>query len=343
MDNKPLIAISVGDPAGIGPEITAKALALPEIHTLCRPLAVATAPMMREAARLAGLSLDVHPVDTPSSGMYRAGVIDVLDLDNIDPADIVYKKVSGVCGKASFEYVKKVIELALEEAVDATVTGPINKEAINAGGVNYPGHTEIYADLTRTRDYAMMLVHEHFRVIHVSTHVPLRVACDRVQKDRVLRVIRLGHQTVERLGVREPRIAVAGINPHAGESGLFGREEIEEISPAVQAAREEGFRVEGPIPPDTVFSKMQGGQYDLVVVMYHDQGHIPVKVLGFTYDEKTNTWGGVSGINITCGLPIIRVSVDHGTAFGKAGEGRANPQSMIEAIQTAAKLARKPQ
>lgn len=341
-DNRPLLAISVGDPAGIGPEITARTLSLPEIYSLCKPLVVGTASMMLEAVRIAGVSLGVNPVDRPSSGKYRSGVMDVLDLENIDPADIVHKKVSGTCGKASFEYVKKVIELALAGEVDATVTGPINKEAMNAGGVNYPGHTEIYADLTGTRDYAMMLVHEHFRVIHVSTHVPMRVACDRVQKDRVLRVIRLGHQTVERLGVRKPRIAVAGLNPHAGESGLFGREEIEEIAPAIEAARKEGFRVEGPIPPDTVFSKMQGGQYDLVVVMYHDQGHIPVKVLGFTYDEKTNTWGGVSGINITCGLPIIRVSVDHGTAFGKAGEGRANPQSMIEAIQTAARLASNP-
>ena len=200
-------------------------------------------------------------------------------------------------------------------------------------------HTEIFAELTRTRDYAMMLAHDNFRVIHVSTHVSLREAIDRVQKERVMRVIMLGHAAVRKMGVAAPRIAVAGLNPHAGETGLFGREEIEQIEPAVQAARAEGIQVEGPIAPDTVFSKMQGGQYDLTVVMYHDQGHIPTKLIGFKYDEATKTWSDVSGVNITCGLPIIRVSVDHGTAFGKAGEGRANPESMIQAITIAAHLA----
>jgi 4-hydroxy-L-threonine phosphate dehydrogenase PdxA len=187
----------------------------------------------------------------------------------------------------------------------------------------------------------MMLMHDHFCVIHVSTHVSLREACDRVKKDRILRVIRLGYDAMRRLGVEHPKIAVAGLNPHAGESGMFGREEIEEIEPAIREAQKEGLKVEGPIPPDTVFSKMQGGQYDLVVVMYHDQGHIPTKLIGFQYDEKTKTWGSMSGVNITCGLPIIRVSVDHGTAFGKAGEGRANPESMIQAIEIAAQLASK--
>jgi 4-hydroxythreonine-4-phosphate dehydrogenase len=185
----------------------------------------------------------------------------------------------------------------------------------------------------------MMLMHEHFRVIHVSTHVSLREACNRVKKDRVYRVIQLGDETVKRLGVQQPRIAVAGLNPHAGESGMFGREEIEEIEPAIKLTQKEGLLVEGPIPPDTIFSKMQGGQYDLVVVMYHDQGHIPTKLIGFQYDDKTKTWGSMSGVNITCGLPIVRVSVDHGTAFGKAGEGRANPESMIQAIKIASQLA----
>ena len=223
--------------------------------------------------------------------------------------------------------------------IDATVTGPINKEAINRAGFHYSGHTEIYADLTHTKDYAMMLMHEQFRVIHVSTHVSLREACNRVKKDRVYKVIKLGYDTLKRLGIENPKIAVAGLNPHSGESGLFGREEIEEIEPAIKQAQREGLSVEGPIPPDTVFSKMQGGQYDIVVVMYHDQGHIPTKLLGFQYDEKTKTWDSVSGVNITLGLPIIRVSVDHGTAFGKAGEGRANPESIIQAIKIAARLA----
>ena len=338
---KPLIGISVGDPAGIGPEITARALSLREIYDLSRPLVVAEAEMMKKAVQFSKLDLKVHPVSFPKDGLYQFGTIDLLDLKNVDGKSVRHKTISAEYGRASFQYVKKVIELAMAKELDATVTGPISKEAINLAGFHYSGHTEIYADLTRTKNYAMMLVHEQFRVIHVSTHVSLREACDRVKKDRVYRVIMLGYDAVKRLGVKIPKIAVAGLNPHAGEEGLFGREEIEEIEPAIRQAKKDGLNVEGPIPPDTVFSKMQGGQYDLVVVMYHDQGHIPTKLIGFQYDDKTKTLGSMSGVNITCGLPIIRVSVDHGTAFGKAGEGRANPESMIQAIQIAAKLAAK--
>ena len=337
--DRPLIGISVGDPAGIGPEITAKALSLPEIYEICRPLVVAETEMMKDVAKFSGVNLEIHAVSFPKEGLYQLGMIDVLDMKNIDAKSIRHKVVSADCGRASFEYVRKVIELAMSKEIDATVTGPINKEAINRAGFHYSGHTEIYADLTHTKDYAMMLAHQNFRVIHVSTHVSLREACDRVKKDRVYRVIRLGYDAVKKLGIENPKIAVAGLNPHAGESGMFGREEIEEIEPAIKQAQREGLNVEGPIPPDTVFSKMQGGQYDLVVVMYHDQGHIPTKLIGFQYDDKTKTWGSMSGVNITCGLPIIRVSVDHGTAFGKAGEGRANPESMIQAIKIAAQLA----
>ena len=337
--DRPLIGVSVGDPAGIGPEITAKALSLVEIYQLCKPLMIAEAEMIRETLRFSNLDLSMKLVSTPKEGHYQFGTIDVLDLKNIDGKSIRHKIVSPEYGRASFEYVRKVIELAMSKEIDATVTGPINKEAINRAGFHYSGHTEIYADLTHTKDYAMMLAHQNFRVIHVSTHVSLREACDRVKKDRVYRVILLGYEAVKRLGVKNPKIAVAGLNPHAGEEGLFGREEIEEIEPALKLARKEGLNIEGPIPPDTVFSKMQGGQYDLVVVMYHDQGHIPTKLIGFQYDDKTKTWGSMSGVNITCGLPIIRVSVDHGTAFGKAGEGRANPESMIQAIKIAAQLA----
>ncbi len=336
---KPLIGISVGDPAGIGPEITAKALSQVEIYEICRPLVVAETEMMREAIRFSRLNLSLHPISSPGEGLYRFGTMDLIDLKNIDGKSIRHKTISAEYGRASFEYVKKVIELAMAREIDATVTGPISKEAINLAGFHYAGHTEIYADLTQTKDYAMMLIHDRFRVIHVSTHVSLREACERVKKDRVYKVIHLGYDTLKRLGIENPRIAVAGLNPHAGEEGLFGREEIEEIKPAIQEARSQGINVEGPIPSDTVFSKMKGGQYDLVVVMYHDQGHIPTKLIGFQYDEKTKTWGSISGVNMTCGLPIIRVSVDHGTAFGKAGEGRANPESMIQAIKIAAKLA----
>ena len=338
---RPLIGISVGDPAGIGPEITAKALSLPEIYDLCRPLVVGETETMKEAIGFSRLDLKSHAISVTSEGGFQPGTIDILDLKNIDGKSIRHKTVSSDSGKASFEYVKKVIELALTGQIDATVTGPINKEAINLAGFHYSGHTEIYADFTRTRDYAMMLLHGSFRAIHVSTHVSLREACNRVKRDRVYRVIQLGYETLKKLGIENPRIGVAGLNPHAGEGGLFGKEESEEIEPAIRAARKDGLTIEGPIPPDTVFSKMQGGQYDLVVVMYHDQGHIPTKLLGFQYDEKTKTWGSISGVNITCGLPVIRVSVDHGTAFGKAGEGRANPESMIQAIRIAAHLAQR--
>ena len=337
--DRPFIGISVGDPAGIGPEITGKALSLQEIYESCRPLIVAEAEIMKEAVRFSGLDLRIHAISFSDEGLYQLGTIDVLDMKNIDAKSIRHKIIPADCGRASFEYVRKVIELAMAKEIDATVTGPINKEAINGAGFHYSGHTEIYADLTHTKDYAMMLVHQHFRVIHVSTHVSLKEACDRVKKDRIYRVIMLGYDAVKRLGVKNPKIAVAGLNPHAGEEGLFGREEIEEIEPAIAQTQQEGLNVEGPIPPDTVFSKMHGGQYDLVVVMYHDQGHIPTKLIGFQYDDKTKTWGTMSGVNITCGLPIIRVSVDHGTAFGKAGEGRANPESMIQAIKVATQLA----
>ncbi len=337
-ETKPLIGISAGDPAGIGPEITAKALTEAEIYDICRPMAVCDAAVMKEAVRFSGLSLGINVVERPDQGLYQRGTIDLLDMRNVDMDGLEYKKVAAMTGKASYEYIAKVIELALAGDIDATVTGPIHKEAINAAGYHYAGHTEIYGELTKTRDYAMMLADGDFRVVHVSTHVSLREAIDRVKTERVHTVIELAQSTLIKLGIEAHRIAVAGLNPHAGEGGLFGREEIDEIAPAIDRAKAEGICAEGPIPPDTVFSKMTGGQYDIVVVMYHDQGHIPTKLTGFRYDKKTNTWVSMSGVNVTLGLPIIRSSVDHGVAFGKAGEGRANPESMIQAIKMAVQL-----
>jgi 4-hydroxythreonine-4-phosphate dehydrogenase len=235
--------------------------------------------------------------------------------------------------------VVKAIELALDNQVNGTVTGPINKAAINAAGFFYSGHTEIYAEKTSTKDCAMMLVDGNFRVSHVSTHVSLSRACELVKKERILKLINLTIEALKHLKISQPRLAVAGLNPHCGEGGLFGTEDEQEIKPAVLMARQNGLKVDGPIPADTVFAKMLGGQYDAVVVMYHDQGHIPIKLQGFKYNELSKTWSQLSGINITLGLPIIRTSVDHGTALGKAGEGRANPQSLIDAIEMAALLA----
>jgi 4-hydroxythreonine-4-phosphate dehydrogenase len=335
----PIIGISMGDPSGIGPEICVKALALEEIYAIGRPIVVGDGGIVRDAVRFCGLGLDVASRSEVSQAACEYGTIDVYDLKNLPLEQLRHKQVTAEQGRASFEYVAKVIELAMAGQIDATVTGPINKAAINAGGFHYAGHTEIYADLTHTRDYSMMLAEGDFRVAHVSTHVSLRKACKRVKKARVLTVIRLAHAALRQLGMAAPRIAVAGLNPHCGEGGLFGDEDAQEIAPAVAAARAEGIDAEGPLPADTVFSKMRGGMFDLVVVMYHDQGHIPTKLIGFQYDAQTGTWGQMAGVNVTLGLPIIRVSVDHGTAFGKDGEGRANPQSMIEAIKLAARLA----
>jgi 4-hydroxythreonine-4-phosphate dehydrogenase len=238
-------------------------------------------------------------------------------------------------GKASFEYVKKVIDLAMNKQIDATVTGPIHKEAIQKAGYNFAGHTEIFAYYTNTSRYAMMLADEDFRVVHVNTHVSMLEAIKGVTKDRIIAVIKLADDALKKIGIEKPRIAVNGLNPHAGENGLFGDEEINHIIPAIKEAQKMGIIADGPHPPDTVFPKMRGGQYDIVVCMYHDQGHIPTKLLGFHYDHKSKKWESMSGINVTLGLPIIRVSVDHGTAFDKGGKDEANPGSMKQAIRYA--------
>jgi 4-hydroxythreonine-4-phosphate dehydrogenase len=340
--HRPLLAISMGDPGGIGPEICAKALAVEEVHAVCRPLVVGDAAIIEDAIRFCALDLCVRAVSEPPEGRYERGTIDVLDLHNMPLDRLRYGQVTPEQGRASFEYVAKAIELALQAAVDANVTGPINKAAVNAAGFRYAGHTEIYGDKTGIADYALMLVDGDFRVIHVSTHVSLRQACDAVRKERVLKVIELAHDAVRRLTGGRARLAVAGLNPHCGEGGLFGTEDAEEVAPAVRAAKERGIDVEGPQPADTVFPKMRGGQYDAVVAMYHDQGHIPTKLLGFRYDDSTGIWSSVAGVNVTLGLPIIRTSVDHGTAFDKAGQGTANAQSMVDAIRMAAALALAP-
>lgn len=336
---RPLLGITMGDPGGVGPEVCVKALALPEIYELCRPLIIGDGGVIADALRFCGLDLKVKSCATEKDGMFTIGTVDVLDLRNMPREELKYKTVTAAQGRASFEYIDCAIKLALSGQIDGTVTGPINKAAINAAGFHYAGHTEIYGDKTGTTDYAMMLAEGNFRVAHVSTHVSLREACDRAKKERILQVIRLSYETLKELGIEAPRIGVAGLNPHCSEGGLFGDEEAREITPAVMAALTEGIDVEGPLPADTIFSKMKGGMYDLVVVMYHDQGHIPTKLVGFQYDETTDTWGQMAGVNVTIGLPIIRTSVDHGTAFDRAGEGRATPQSMVDAISMAARLA----
>lgn len=337
--NRPIIGVTMGDPAGIGAEITVKALNQRALYEVARPVVIGSRVVMEDTLRFVGVTLKLNVMDDISHLKGQYGTIDLLDLDNIKMSDFRYGEIGAVAGKASIEYVMKGIELAQDGKVDAIATGPIHKEAINIAGCEYSGHTEICAAATGTKDYAMMLVDEKIRVIHVSTHVSLRKACDLVKKERVLSVIRLAQAALQKMGIAEPRIGVAGLNPHAGEHGLFGIEEIGEITPAINQAKEEGINVDGPFPPDTIFSKVQGGQYDIAVVMYHDQGHIPMKVTGFKYNDVTKIWTAISGVNITVGLPIIRTSVDHGVAFDKAGVGEANEQSMIEAIKMAAVLA----
>ncbi|MEI9943807.1 MAG: 4-hydroxythreonine-4-phosphate dehydrogenase PdxA [Chitinophagaceae bacterium] len=317
MKNKrPILGISAGDPAGIGPEITVKALSLQNIYEICKPLVVCDAKIIEQIIGICKLPLKVNSVTQPADGIYQYGTVDVLDMKNVD-ATFQFNTISAMTGKASFEYVAKIIELANEGLIDATITGPIHKEAIHKAGYFFAGHTEIYAELTHTKDYAMMLADGGFRVIHVSTHVSLSEAIRRVKKDRVLKTIQLAYSALQKIKIGHPRIAVAGLNPHAGENGLFGTEEIDEIIPAIEEAKLLGIPAEGPFPPDTIFPKMRGGQYDIVVCMYHDQGHIPTKLLGFNYNHEKEKWEGLSGVNITLGLPIIRVSVDHGVAFDK--------------------------
>lgn len=341
MNLRPTLAITMGDPSGIGPEITVKALAEAGIYEKCTPVVVADRGVIQDMVSLVAPSLRLRTIAEVSEAVGTYGTIDCIDLHNVDVNQLVFGKVVASSGKAAYESIVRAIDLALESSVDGVVTAPINKDSLNQAGFHYSGHTEIFAERTNSKKYAMMLAHDNLRVIHVSTHVSLREACDRVKRDRVRDVIELAHETLLDMGVTQPRIAVAGLNPHAGENGMFGDEEQEEIIPAIQESVASGLQVYGPIPADTVFAKALAGQYDVVVVMYHDQGHIPLKQSGFAYNHSTGIWNSVTGVNITLGLPIIRCSVDHGTAFGKAGKGTANPQSMIEAIEFAALLARK--
>ena len=352
--NKPILGISMGDPFGNGPEITVKALSDKTIYDRCRPVVIGDVSSMEYAAKVAkkvsGIDMKIRPIKVISEANYEYGVIDVYDMGIVKaediPGDPENPKPFGLGattlgGEAAFQYVVKVIELAMAGEIDATITNALSKEAINMAGHHYSGHTEIYADYTHTSKYTMMLAHEDLRVVHVSTHVALREACDRVKKDRVLDVIRIANEGCKAIGIKEPKLAVAGLNPHCGENGMFGTEEIEEIQPAIDIALAEGINIveKKPTPPDTVFSKALGGWYDIVVVMYHDQGHIPLKVEGFVYNKAEGHWDAVAGVHVTLGLPIIRSSVDHGTGFGHAGDGHANELSLVNAMDYGIRMA----
>ena len=327
MQTKPIVAITMGDPAGVGPEIAVKALSAEEVYALCRPLVIGDARVLAKAKDILKVSLALRPIAKAADARFEQGTMDVLDLANVELARLEVGKVSPMAGRAAVEYVVKAVELALAGEVDALVTGPINKEAINRAGYDYIGHTELLADLTKTRRCTTMLVAGPLRVTHVTRHVPLRRVADLITRERVLETILVTAEGLGQLGIEHPRLGVAALNPHGGEGGLLGREEIEEIAPAVEEARQRGVDARGPFPADSIFFRALKGEFDAVVAMYHDQGHIPVKVYDF---EGSAT--------VTLGLPIVRTSVDHGTAFNIAWKGLANPQSLIEAIKLAVQM-----
>ena len=333
------LAITMGEPAGIGPEVVVKALARAGVYEKSVPVVIGDRIALEDAIGFCKLPLRIREIEKAENAEGRFGEIDLINLNLLKKGDWEYKKNSAIGGRVSYQYICRAIEMAKEKQASAVVTAPISKESLHMAGFPYSGHTEIFAEQTGTKDFAMLLASRRIHVIHVSTHVSLREACDRVKKDRVLNVIRLANEGMKQLGYANPRIAVAGLNPHCSENGLFGSEEANEIIPAIEAAQTEGILAEGPVSPDVVFVKCQAGQYDIVVAMYHDQGHIPLKLSGFQYDIHSDRYDSVSGINCTIGLPIVRTSVDHGTAFGKAGEGRANEESMLDAIDAAVKMA----
>lgn len=336
----PVLAITMGDPASIGPEIAVKALLQQKVQSICRPLLVGDAAVFQQIIDRLALPATVNFVQSVAEAGFIPGEIDVLDLGITDLSKLEFGKIDAMCGEASFQAVKKAIELALAGEADATVTGPINKKSINEAGHHFAGHTEIYAHYTGTKKYAMLLVEDNINVIHVSTHVSLRQACDLVKKERIVQVIELIVDGLKRLGKTNLKIGVAGLNPHSGDNGLFGTEDIEEIAPAIEEARRLGYDVEGPVPPDTMFAKAAMGAYGGVVAMYHDQGHIPFKLAGFKWNAEKQQMDSVKGVNITLGLPIIRTSVDHGTAFEIAGKGIASADAMVLAIESAVQLAK---
>ena len=335
---RPLLGITMGDPAGVGPEITARALARPDVTATCRPVVIGDRSVMAATLELLRSPQSLHAIKTVAECRFSPDTIECLDLDNVDAARLTKSVVSAEAGRAAYAYIETAVRLCQSGEIDGMVTAPVNKEALAAAGVRHSGHTEILAELSGTKDFAMLLMGKELRVIHVTTHVSLRRVPDLVTRERVRRVIGLAQRTMNFLGTARPKIAICGLNPHAGEDGLFGDEEKTEIIPAVDDARREGLDVYGPLPADTLFSRARGGEFDIVVAMYHDQGHVPVKTLGFTYDEAAGTWTGLSGVNVTVGLPFLRVSVDHGTAFDRAWKGIANPESMVEALDVAVRM-----
>jgi 4-hydroxythreonine-4-phosphate dehydrogenase len=326
----PRIAITMGDAAGVGPEVIVKALAHADLYERCRPLVIGDARRLQQAVEITGAPVTIRALSRrdAATAKYQAGTIDCIDLQLIPP-DLPWGKLSPIAGDAAYQYIEAATKFATASEVEAICTAPLNKEALHAGGHKFPGHTEMLAALTGTEEVSMMLTAPNLRVIHVTTHIGLMDAIKKIEPGLVERTIARGHGVLVKAGVARQKIGVCAINPHAGEHGLFGQgEEEEKIIPAIEACRAKGWDIEGPLPADTLFFRAGRGDFDMVVAMYHDQGHGPVKVLGLE-----------AGVNITVGLPVIRTSVDHGTAFDIAGTGKADERSMLEALRQAIDLA----
>lgn len=323
---KPLIVVPIGDPAGVGPEIAAKSAAEDKVFAAADLIVVGDKKVMEKAIGVVGVDLKIHVVDSPEDGIYDKGILNLIDLDNVDMDQFNYGQVNGMCGKAAYEYIAKCIGIANERKADAVATTPINKESLRAGGIQFIGHTEIFGALTHTEDPLTMFETNGLRVFFLTRHVSLREMLDMITKERIKDYVKRCLEALRRLGVKDGTMAIAGLNPHSGEHGLFGWEEVNEIIPAVEELKAEGYDVAGPIGADSVFHQAAQGRYTSVLSLYHDQGHIATKTLDF---ERT--------IAITNGMPILRTSVDHGTAFDIAGTGIVSAVSMIEAILLAAK------
>lgn len=325
---KPIIAVTMGDPAGIGPEIVAKSIADKATYDVARCIVIGDKKVMEKAIEIVGADLKVNVVESPADGDYSYGVLNMIDLDNIDMSRFEYGKINAMCGQAAFDYIKKSIEITMDKQADAVATTPINKESLHAAEVDFIGHTEIFGALTGTADPLTMFETNGLRVFFLTRHKSLRDMLDDIKKDRIIDYVERCTDALRRLGVKEGTMAVAGLNPHSGEHGLFGWEEVKEIAPAVEELKERGFNVAGPVPADSVFHQAAQGRFNSVLSLYHDQGHIATKTLDY---DRT--------ISITNGMPILRTSVDHGTAFDIAGKGIAGAVSMEEAIRLAAKYA----
>lgn len=326
--NKPFVAVPIGDPAGVGPEIVVKSVASKEVFDVARTVVIGDAKVLANACKIMNVDLRINKIEKPEDGDYSEGVLNLIDLDNIDMDQFEFGKVNGICGKAAFAYIEKSIQLANEGLVDAVATTPINKESLRAGNINFIGHTEIFGELTNTEDPLTMFETNGMRIFFLTRHVSLRDMLDLIKKERIKDYVKRCLIALEKLGVKDGTMAIAGLNPHSGEHGLFGWEEVNEVTPAIEELQAEGYKVVGPIGADSVFHQAAIGRYNSVLSLYHDQGHIAAKTLDF---EKT--------ISITNGMPILRTSVDHGTAFDIAGKGIVSAVSMIEAILLAAKYA----